>query len=203
MATQAERTADTCGKLLDATVAVLVERGYRGTSTPEICRRAGMSRGAQVHHYPTKEALVGAAVEHMLSRRLAEVQALLAAAPSTALDLEDAAGFLWAAYTGATFYAWLELVVAARTDAALRAIVADVDARFTRKAERLCATFLMPHVADPREVAATTRLILAVFDGLATNRIVQDDPTIARRALRVAVMRGLFTPRVHDAIGDA
>src|SRR5688500_18600755 len=86
VATQAERTAATTEKLLGATVASLIERGYRGTSTPEICRRAGVSRGAQLHHYPTKESLVAAAVEHLLSERVAELQARIASAPAGMLD---------------------------------------------------------------------------------------------------------------------
>jgi AcrR family transcriptional regulator len=199
VATQAERTASTCERLLDATVETLVARGYRGTSTPEICRRAGVSRGAQLHHYPTKEALVAAAVEHVLTKRLAEVQDRLARAPAGVLDLEDAAAFLWSVYTGDTFYAWLELAVAARTDESLREIVAALDARFAARAERLCARFLLPYVTDPRELRATTRLILAIFDGLAMHRVLTRDDELARRALRVAATRGLFTPKGRDA----
>ena len=60
--TQAERTAETTAKLLDATADCLVERGYAGTSTVEVCRRAGVSRGALVHHFPSKDDLVAAAV---------------------------------------------------------------------------------------------------------------------------------------------
>jgi AcrR family transcriptional regulator len=199
MATQAERTAATCERLLDATVATLVARGYRGTSTPEICKRAGVSRGAQLHHYPTKEALVAAAVEHVLNKRLAEVQDRLANAPAGVLDLSDAATFLWSVYTGNTFYAWLELVVASRTDEGLRALVASLDARFVARAERMCARFLLPYVEDPRELAATTRLILGIFDGLAMHRILTHDDDLARRALRVAAARGLFVPEGRDA----
>ena len=199
MATQAERTAATCERLLDATVTSLVERGYRGTSMPEVCKRAGVSRGAQLHHYPTKEALVAAAVEHVLSRRLTEVQARLANAPSGVLDLQDAAAFLWSVYTGDSFYAWLELAVAARTDETLRELMAALDARFTARAERLCQRFLLPYVSDPREIAATTRLILGIFDGLALHRVLVKDDDLARRALRVAAQSGLFTPRGRDA----
>lgn len=198
MATQAERTAATCDRLLDATIAVLVERGYRGASTPEICRRAGVSRGAQLHHFPTKAVLVSAAVEHLLAQRLAEIEARLERGPGV-LDLEDAASFLWRVYTGATFYAWLEIVVAARTDAQLRKIVSALDARFIARAEQLCQQFLLPYVESRAEVAATTRLVLAIFDGLATHRILVDDEKAAMRALRVAARNGLFTPKGRDA----
>jgi AcrR family transcriptional regulator len=199
VATQAERTAATTEKLLGATVASLIERGYRGTSTPEICRRAGVSRGAQLHHYPTKESLVAAAVEHLLSERVTDLQARIASAPAGMLDLEDAASFLWKVYTGDTFYAWLELVVAARTDEELRKIVSDLDERLVAKAERLVQKFLLPYVDDPRTIKATTRLILAIFDGLATHRILSHDDALAKDALRVAKASGLFAPKDRNA----
>ena len=199
VATQAERSAGTTEKLLGATVASLIERGYRGTSTPEVCRRAGVSRGAQLHHYPTKEALVAAAVEHLLSQRIGELQERLATAPTGVLDLEDAASFLWKVYTGDTFYAWLELVVAARTDHDLRALMRELDERLATKAERVVAKFLLPYVDDARQVKATTRLILAIFDGLATHRILSHDDALAKDALRVAKASGLFAPKARIA----
>jgi AcrR family transcriptional regulator len=199
VATQAERTALTTEKLLGATVGSLIERGYRGTSTPEVCRRAGVSRGAQLHHYPTKESLVGAAVEHLLNQRVTELQARLATAPAGVLDLDDAAGFLWKVYTGDTFYAWLELVVAARTDDDLRAIVAALDERMVGKVEQLVQKFLLPYVDDARQIKATTRLILAIFDGLATHRILSHDDSLAKDALRVAKASGLFAPKDRNA----
>ncbi|KAF0162581.1 MAG: TetR family transcriptional regulator, partial [Caulobacteraceae bacterium] len=52
--TQQERRDRTRGALLDATVACLVERGYTGTTTLEVERRAEVSRGARIHHFATK-----------------------------------------------------------------------------------------------------------------------------------------------------
>ena len=199
MATQAERTAVTTEKLLEATVTSLIERGYRGTSTLEVCRRAGVSRGAQLHHYPTKESLVAAAVEHLLSQRVNQLQARRTTAPAGVLDLEDAASFLWKVYTGDTFYAWLELVVASRTDDELRKIVAGLDERLVAKAERVVRKFLLPYVEDARRIRATTRLILAIFDGLATHRILSHDDALAKDALRVARDCGLFAPKDKNA----
>jgi AcrR family transcriptional regulator len=193
VATQAERSADTRGKLLDATVAVLVERGYRAASTPEICRRAGVSRGAQLHHYPTKEQLVAAALEHLFERRVAELAQRLRRAE--ARQLEDVAAYLWSVYASDTYYAWLELLVAARTDEALRDRLREIDGKLVAQAERLCAELLLPHVEDREEIAATTRLILAIFDGLASHRIVASSDAVAKRALRIARAAGLFAPR--------
>lgn len=195
MATQAERSRATREKLLDATVACLLTRGYRRTSTPEVCKRAGVSRGAQLHHYATKEELVAAAVEHVMNRRLSELRTRLDLAPGGVLDLTKAASFMWLVYTGDTFYVWLELVVAARTEPALLSLMREVDARFLARAEAMCKAFLLPHVTDPAEITATTRLILSIFDGLATHRILTGDDMLPKRALGVAAKAGLFTPR--------
>jgi len=67
--TQAERTASTRARLLDATLECLCDLGYARTTTPEIARRAGLSRGAQLHHFPTKAELVTGAIEHLFARR--------------------------------------------------------------------------------------------------------------------------------------
>ncbi|MFZ2174765.1 MAG: TetR/AcrR family transcriptional regulator [Rhodococcus sp. (in: high G+C Gram-positive bacteria)] len=110
--TQVQRTAATRAKLLDAAVDSLVELGYSGTSTQGIAKRAGVSRGAQLHHFPTKESLVVAAVAHLVDKRLDEI---LRARP----DPEFGIDALLDAFTGPLFDAALELWVAARTDPAL------------------------------------------------------------------------------------
>src|SRR5580765_2376049 len=67
--TQAERSAATRARLLDATIECVLDLGYARTTTIEIARRAGLSRGAQLHHFPTKIELVTAAIEHLFTRR--------------------------------------------------------------------------------------------------------------------------------------
>ncbi|CCQ14670.1 putative transcriptional regulator, TetR family protein [Rhodococcus sp. AW25M09] len=120
--TQAERTAGTRAKLLDAAIDCLVELGFAKTSTQEIARRAGVSRGAQLHHFPTKESLVIAAVEHLVDRRLSEI---LEAQP----DPERGPEILADAFSGPLFYAALELWVAARTDPALHEAMIPLERR--------------------------------------------------------------------------
>ncbi|MGA9873557.1 MAG: TetR/AcrR family transcriptional regulator [Rhodococcus sp. (in: high G+C Gram-positive bacteria)] len=120
--TQAERTAGTQAKLLDAAIECLVELGFAKTSTQEIARRAGVSRGAQLHHFPTKESLVTAAVAHLVDKRLAEIL-------ETNPDPDRGVDVLSEAFSGPLFYAALELWVAARTDPALREAMLPLERR--------------------------------------------------------------------------
>src|SRR2546430_6184940 len=79
---QQERSRATQQRLLDATVECLIEHGWSGTTTTLVAEKAGVSRGAQLHHYPTKAALVLAAVEHLAGRRAAEIRAEAASLPA-------------------------------------------------------------------------------------------------------------------------
>ena len=67
--TQAERTAAMRTRLLDATIECLVTYGYAGTTTPRVAQLAGVTRGAQIHHFRSKEDLVVAAIEHLAQQR--------------------------------------------------------------------------------------------------------------------------------------
>jgi AcrR family transcriptional regulator len=62
--TQAERTEETRGKILDAAVLVLSRKGYIGFRTPEVAEVAEVSRGALTHHFPSKDELIVATLQH-------------------------------------------------------------------------------------------------------------------------------------------
>jgi AcrR family transcriptional regulator len=131
-ALQEERSAETRRRLLDATVACLFDRGYAGTTTTEIASRAGVSRGAQLHHFPKKDDLVVGALEHVFEQRLSEMRAAVTEPPSGSREhrLAVLIDTMWPIFKGPTFYAWLELVVASRTDHALNDAVRVASLRF-------------------------------------------------------------------------
>ena len=68
--TQAERRAETRARLLDATVESLISDGYAGTTIRHVTERAGVSQGAQSHHFPHRVDLVASAFEHLAARRI-------------------------------------------------------------------------------------------------------------------------------------
>ena len=90
--TQAERSATTREALLDATISCLVKDGYANTTTARVAERAGVSRGAHLHHFQTRAALVAAAVAHLAQRRKDELLAAaddLPAGPERVGEPED------------------------------------------------------------------------------------------------------------------
>jgi len=118
--TQAERRETTRAALLDATIECLLEFGYSHTTTTRVVERAGVSRGAQVHHFPTKAELVAEAVGHLAALRADEIRDELEKLPQGRRRAEAALDLIWKVHTGPLFTAALELWVAARTDGELR-----------------------------------------------------------------------------------
>lgn len=170
-------------RLLEATVECLVERGFGGTSTTLVSERAGVSRGAQLHHFPTKNDLVLAAVEHLTVVRGAELAAAAAALRDRGGPRQTRAvlGMLADHFTSPVFTAALELWVAARTDEGLMAAVAPLEQRVGRDAHRLTVEALGADEAQP----GTRELVQATLDlvrGLGLANTITDD---ARRRARI------------------
>jgi AcrR family transcriptional regulator len=176
---QQERSRATQARLLDATVDSLVELGWAGTTTTVIAERAGVSRGAQLHHYPTKATLVMAAVEHLADRRAAEIRAEAASLPAGAPRVDRVIDMLAAAFTGPLYAAALEVWVAARTDPELRVALVPVEARVGREMHRLTVELLG---ADERRagVRESVQATLDLMRGLGVADLLSDDA--ARRA---------------------
>ncbi len=181
--TQAERSAATRELLIDATIDCIVDKGLAGASTPEICRRAGVSRGAQLHHFPTKADLLAAAVEHLFEKRHEEFRLAHGIRLESREDIAAAIESLWSIYTGPTLKAYQELVVAARTDEVLFENLADVNRRFFREAKKTLSILLGLEGTTGRELDGATRLALSVLDGLALNQTLEPDDSTARAVL--------------------
>ncbi len=181
--TQAERSAGTQARLLDATIQCLVERGWAGTSTTEVVRRAGVSRGAQVHHFPTKDDLVLAAVEYLLQRRMQEFEATFAQLPAAQRSPATAMRLLYDHCFRDSFEAWLELVVAARTDPALHERFVEVEARFFDHALAIFRSLFREATFDPTFARTALRLSFSVLEGLSLDRMAGLDAAALDDAL--------------------
>jgi len=169
------RSVTTRQRLLDAALECLVDRGYSGTTTIETARRAGVSRGAQLHHFPTKAALLTAAVEHVLARRIAEFRTAFTDGQPGSLDVGSAIDVLWSIFAGPTFVAWTELWVGARTDPELAAAVVEMDRRFSVASAALYRE-LFPAESGPSDTRPFGQdFAFALMEGLALVRMVPHD----------------------------
>jgi AcrR family transcriptional regulator len=203
MATQAERSAATQARLLDATASCLAELGYSRTSTTEVCRRAGVSRGGQLHHFPTKAELVAAAIDRVFERRVDEFRALMATLPTGPARIDLAIDVLWSMFQGETFAAWFELVAAGRTDPELQVQVSRVGAAMTERIQAAWDDLFPPppgYRPSPVLNESAPAFLFAVLDGLAMRQLTNmartdDEPEIVLNAIKgLAATYPLYEP---------
>jgi AcrR family transcriptional regulator len=192
--TQAERSARTRERLLEATLACLVERGWAGTTTTVVAERAGVSRGAELHHFPTRGELLAAAVQHLAERRIADYRRAIESLPAGADPIAKGVELLWATFSDPASYALLELVVAARTDRELRASLAPVAHALDARLDAFEREMLPAALAKSPRLRTLRKVAFLLVQGLALHSIVHDD---ARE--RAAILRFL-TDMSRDAL---
>lgn len=172
--TQPERRAAMRARLLDATVQCLVEVGWAGTTLPEVVARAGVGRGAQVHHFPTKAELIGAVGDHLLVTNQRQFLAAFEALEPAERTIDAALDVLWNILQSHTWTAVMELGVASRTDpvaaAAFRGFTDKVDAVVWE----VVATYF-PTLAALPIGTAVVRGALAMLVGLAVQASIDGD----------------------------
>jgi AcrR family transcriptional regulator len=157
-----------------------------------VAERAGVSRGAAQHHFPTREDLITAALDHMFDMRIARTRAQISAASGSGLgpgsasvsasgsaSTERVVAELVEHFTGPLFKAALQVWTAAAADEALRERILPLEQKFGRDAHRMAVEALGVEDTDP----AVHRLVQATLDlarGLGLADMLTDDS--ARRA---------------------
>ena len=187
--TQAERRAGTQAKILDATVASLVDEGYAGASTTVICRRAGVSQGALFRYWPTKGHLLAAAAQHLLARVVADYEQGFA---GRRVGIAEALEALWSAYRQPDLLAAVELYVAARTDPDLAAALRVIEPEHRASLHRVALSVLPAALVGRPGTAALVELCLAAVQGASVGASVTDEAhDVVLGALVAAVEREL------------
>jgi AcrR family transcriptional regulator len=187
--TQRERRESTIARLVDAAIDALVELGYPKATVQEICGRAGLSTGALFRHFPSRRELVVAAAEEVAHRQIAAFAERMAAVPEPDRTLATALELLRDASRAPINSAWHELLVAARTDAELRAALQPMFDRYTAAiAEQARSARLadLPELPDDVFINLVFGLI-HLFDGEAIARVIRPAPLVDRERIRILV----------------
>ena len=181
---QEQRRERTRRALLDATVESLRELGFAGTTTLEVQKRAGVSRGALLHHFPSKAELLVAAISHLVEMRGAEIAAASRQLPTDGKRIEGALDLLWGSFSGSLFAVALELRNAARTDPELREALIPAELHIR---ERICAQsrkLMGPEIASRPGFETALDMTLQLMIGTAMTAVLHDEPDAVDELIR-------------------
>jgi AcrR family transcriptional regulator len=180
---QQDRSRATRARLLEAAVGSLADLGYHASTVAVVAERAGVSRGAAQHHFPTREALFTAALEHVALVRAEELRTEVAhlsrqRRPDTATVVD----LVLSLFTGTLFRAALALWAAAASEPPLREQIVPLEARIGREIHRMVVQLLDVDESVPG-VRETVQATLDLARGLGLANLLTDD---SRRRARIA-----------------
>lgn len=130
---QAQKSASTRTQITEAAIKCFVEYGYSRTTTTLIAEKAGLSRGAMLHHFPSRLAVVRAAVEHLHSKRLRAFRKAVSKPTADGDHVRQSVDAYWAHVRHPMFVAFFELAVAARSEKELAGILRPAQEAFERE----------------------------------------------------------------------
>lgn len=162
-------------RILNAAVSSLIEQGTARTTTLEVQRRAGVSRGALLHHFPTLAQLLSATVGELVRRNEATVQESLLKLEGANDPVERAIRVLAVATAQPAYLAELELWVVARTDSELHAPLLEAEKLARKESERVMRSLFSASNGQPAQ-AAVVGMTLEFLRGLAVSGVLRNSP---------------------------
>ena len=184
---QAEKSALTRQAILEAAVRCFVEHGYAKTTTAMIAEEASVSRGAMMHHFPSRSAVMNAVVGYLHVRRLNEYRALMSDIDSpdqqlTRKAIKTSVESAWKYVNLPSFVAYQELLAAARTDKELAKAVGEVEQDFEREFLKTVRS-VFPHWKQVKSLQAAHDLVQFVMQGMGVAHRSSHREQRARRVI--------------------
>jgi AcrR family transcriptional regulator len=177
---QQDRSRATRARLLESAITCLAELGWSASTVAVVAEHAGVSRGAAQHHFPTREALFTAALEHVTAERGAQLRQHLADRPG--LGTAGVVDLVFELFSGTFFRAALVLWTAAASEPQLRAQVVPLEARIGREIHHVVVELLGVDERQPG-VRESVQATLDLARGLGLANLLTDD---SRRRARIA-----------------
>ncbi|NIJ20285.1 AcrR family transcriptional regulator [Sphingomonas naasensis] len=182
----AERSASMRQRLVDAAIACLCRVGYAATTTQLVMDEAGVSRGAMLHHFPTKVDLVIAVGEYAAAAQNRHVRRRLAVVPEGMERYLALTETTWEAMCQPPAIALVEIMVASRSDPSLGERFPQViDALEAQQREDVWVMAQELGIADRDSVERMIRLHRAAMRGLALEQVFKGDRGSAEAAMEL------------------
>ena len=198
---QAEKSAMTRSAILEAAIQCLLELGYASTTTALIANNAGVSRGAMMHHFPSRMSVMRAVIDFLHGRRLQEYRDLMADIdnPGQSLTHDAIAKSVesaWQYVNLPSFLGYHELLTASRTDAELRQVIEPVEKDFEKQFLDT-AKAVFPHWKNIARLEGAHDMVQFLMKGMVLSHMT------VREKARVRRVKAYLTAILSDIYQEA
>lgn len=182
--TQAERSAEMQERILTAALDCITEMGLQNASTHEIGRAAKISRGALLHHYPTRIALLKAAFGKVLDDEVQQLANISTKVRSDGSSLGLIVDYIWERYKGRLFLVTVDYLSLARVDDETLAAVSIEAFRFNEKLNGVWDKCLADVDVSFENRRAHMNQTMCLVRGMALQRIWRHDEIYFEQMLK-------------------
>jgi AcrR family transcriptional regulator len=178
------RSRNTREKLINAALDCIAELGFHGATMDLIVARAGVSRGAQVHHFPTKLTLITEAFDAMLNSFIVDLRSHMESIRLRDEKPNELFKYLWETYFSAQLFSvTMELVVQAKTNVELRTELIPIVERFHRNIDDSWYLLCRDSNAEDNKLVLMLNLTLSLLRGMGFQKVLWDRPEYFRQLL--------------------
>jgi len=171
---QAQKSASTRLQIVESALSCVVDLGYSCTTTTVIAEKAGLSRGAMLHHFPSKIDIVRAAVEHLHAKRLKAFRKAIDKLPRDETRVRRALEAYFEHVKHPMYVAFLELWIASRTDPELQSILKPAQDAFEREWYKTAVDLFPEWEGSGANFDIALDLVHYVMDGLAVSLLTHE-----------------------------
>lgn len=192
--TQVERSAATREALLNAAISSLYKGGFGSTTIGAVADLAGVSRGAILHHFPTKNDMMTYVMDNIYDYQIREIRRLLAEQPGQREKLLALPDIIWKVLSEDSGIAVLEILVGSRSDEDLASRIRPIQAIIAERSRETLIDALGGELTP-----ALTRLLPWALRGIALYQVVASDLYRVEEAidlLRDFIALGLENDRI-------
>lgn len=167
MGWQARKSEATRNQIITAAIRCIVESSYSNTTTMRIAEKAGLSRGAMLHHFPSKIDIIRAVVEYLHNKRIQAFRRSIRSIPEGADRVRLAVRSYWEHVNHPLYIAIFELAVAARTDQELRDILQPAQKAFDLEWYKTAREVFPEWQSDPQAFDLALNLTQQMMEGMS------------------------------------
>lgn len=182
---QAERSAEMKKRLLDAAFEVLRDNGFTDFASAEVAKRAGVTRGAIIHHFPNKNDLLEATMEHVFREALSKSVNLANSVkrvqePVVAI-INDASSFYFSDY----FYVALDMAMSTAKDPDFKLRSRSLIRNYREKTEDEWIDVLVDQGWAKEKADDIVWMTVALLRGAAIRALWRNEPEKIKRAMKI------------------
>lgn len=182
---QKERSAETSARLMASTIDLMHRRGLSRTTTSDIARHAGVSRGALTHHFASREAIIGASIADLLSKSTRDLHRFAEEFMARGGTSDEIVDYIWRMMDDRLFVVTMEYLPEARHNPDFRADLIPTVREFHAGLDAIWNALAARAGTAPDHTRTVMNATMCLFRGMISQTVLRpNDPAYYEGLMR-------------------